>query len=554
MTAAHRTAAPRRAAQAGFTLIELMVALVVSAIVVLGIFAFSSIQQSTAAMHQRNVRVQQALEGAMWSIAGDMRQAGLGFARVCSELRVWDNATGRLINPGGGSDPANAAIDPETNAAYWVLRDGIQAHWNSTNATSFDGGNGSSSAPGSAADSFDVILADSSYINTYGVFELVSPIASATDYVLVETSTLLDNTNPQHLQQVQQLFPPGTFFITARGAPTGGGNPMRPEALGQCGLLQITGDVEAEPSNAQQWRLPVSGAISGFDANLDALVADNNGVIDDTAACPADVQSCDDWDPATDNDRGVTIIPLGRLRWSRYEIDYSVATLPYLVRYDIIGFQDGLDPGNLGSGVDYPFCDAGECTAPQLHLPGSNSPPTAVAIGPMIEDMQVAVGCDGWTAAGASAAPMGVVPPPDPGYEEIGPAAGTTANTPNVAIDENPFGMQRDRDEWVGNAVNEQTAPDCVWHGTAEYNRDLWIAQEGDSNPPPPFRMSPQTIRITLVGSGELPEQAGGLSTLEVLAVEDRIPLDSQVGVRQRFTLTERFTPENLRWRDPSIR
>jgi prepilin-type N-terminal cleavage/methylation domain-containing protein len=544
---------PSHRGQAGFTLIELMVALVVSGIVVLGIFAFSSIQQSTAALHQRNVRVQQALEGAMWSISGDMRHAGLGFARVCSELRVWDPGSGRLINPGGGADPASAVFDTDTGEAYWVLRDGIQAHWNSSGATAWDGGVGSSAAAGSAADSLDVILADPAYLGTYGVFELVQPIASATDYVLVETSALLDNQNTDHVEQVQQLFPPGTFFITARGASPGGGNPLRPEALGQCALLQITGDVEAEPSNPQQWRLPVSGAISGFNADLDALMADNNGVINETPACPADVQFCDDWDPATDNERGATVMPLGRLRWSRYEIDYSVLTMPYLVRYDIIGFQDGADPGNLGSAIDYPFCDAGECTAPQLHLPGSNSPPNAVAIGPMIEDLQVSVGCDGYTAAGAAAAPMGIVPPPDPGYEEVGPSAGPTANVPNLAIDENPFAQQRDRDEWVGNAVNEQTAPDCVWHGTAEYNRDLWIAQEGDSNPPPPFRMSPQTIRVTLVGSGEMPEEAGGLSVLSVLAVEDRAPMDSAVGVRQRFTLTERFTPGNLRWRDPSI-
>ncbi|WP_407674591.1 PilW family protein, partial [Paraliomyxa miuraensis] len=50
----------RRRAQAGFTLIELMVAMVVSAIVVLGVYAFSAIQQSTAGLHERNVRVQQA--------------------------------------------------------------------------------------------------------------------------------------------------------------------------------------------------------------------------------------------------------------------------------------------------------------------------------------------------------------------------------------------------------------------------------------------------------------------------------------------------------------
>ena len=65
--------------------------------------------------------------------------------------------------------------------------------------------------------------------------------------------------------------------------------------------------------------------------------------------------------------------------------------------------------------------------------------------------------------------------------------------------------------------------------------------------------MSPQTVRVTLVASGEYDEEAGGLGTDQVLAVEDRPPLTSEVGIRQRFTLTERYSPENLRWRDPQI-
>jgi hypothetical protein len=504
-------------------------------------------------MHQRNVRVQQALEGAMWAIASDVRQAGLGFARMCTELRVWDGRAGRLVNPGGGTDPANAYVDPVTQQALWVLRDGFQAHWDSTGAVDFDGGAASSSAPNSAADSFDVVLADSAYLGTYGMFELARPLGSGDAYVQVETSALLDSDNPQHLAQVRQLFPPGTFFVMARAA-TSTANPFRPERAGQCVLLQVTGDVEPEPGVATQWRIPIDPASvpSGFSADLDGLVADNNGVLDDTAACPAEVPQCDDWNPGTsDNVAGSTIVPLGRLRWSRYEIDYTIATMPYLVRYDIIGYQDGVDPGNLGSTVDYPFCDGGQCPAPQLHLPGSQSPPTAVAIGPMIEDLQVSVGCDGYTVAAAADAQMGAVPPPDPGFEEAGPVGGAVPNTPNLAVDENASGSQRDRDEWLGNAVQEQWAPDCVWYGTAEYARAGWVAQEGDVAPD--FRMSPQTIRITLVGSSEFPEEAGGLSVLSVLAVEDRPVLDSQVGVRQRFTLTERFTPENLRWRDPDI-
>jgi hypothetical protein len=170
----------------------------------------------------------------------------------------------------------------------------------------------------------------------------------------------------------------------------------------------------------------------------------------------------------------------------------------------------------------------------------------------MIEDMQVAVGCDGYTAVSAAAAqpPM---PVPDPGFEELGPAQGPTAGLPNFQVDENPSGNRRDRDEWLGNARNEIFAPDCVYYGTAEREAGQWAVVESDQSPPPAFRMSPQTIRITLVGSSETDEAAGGLATLQVLAVEDRAPVPSPVGVRQRFTLTELFTPRNLRWRDPTV-
>lgn len=531
-----RRLAPSRRTQAGFTLIELMVAMVVSAIVVLGVYAFSTIQQSTAGLHERNVRVQQSLEGAMWTMAQDVRSAGLGFSRSCSELRIYDAAQGRLVNPGAEVDPNVAYLDQNTNEPYWVLRDGLQAHWNSSIGTSLVGDQNRSSTTSSVADSFDVILAEAAYTDSFGVFRLAATVDPVDGYVLIEGSSLLDNTNPAHLAQVQQLFPPGSFFLLAR-TPDPVLNPLRADNHGQCPLLQITGDVEAEPGNSQQWRLPVDGTVSGFDADLATL-------LDTSMDVP-------DWGPTTDALVDASIVPLGRLRWSRYEIDYTLNTLPYLVRYDIIGHRSGVDPENLG-GTDYPHCQAGQCPAAQLHLPGGADPPAAIAVGPMIEDMQVAVGCDGWTTAAAAAADP-PLPGPDGGYEDLGPAEGPTAGQPNFQVDENPSGNQRDIDEWLGNARDELSAPDCVFHGTAERAAATWAAVESDTNPPPAFRMSPQTIRITLVGSSETAEAAGGLATLQVLAVEDREPIDSPVGVRQRFTLTEVFTPRNLRWRDPTV-
>lgn len=525
-----------RRSQAGFTLIELMVAMVVSAIVVLGVYAFSSIQSSTASMHERNVRVQQALEGAMWTMAKDVRMAGLGHSRVCSELRIFDVNTNQVINPGATLLPSAAVTDAVTGSAYWVLRDGLQAHWNSGIGTTFDGNLARSASPTSVADAFDVVLADSAYVGTYGVFRLeVLPADAGGVMLAFRTSDMLDNTNAQHLQQVQQLFPPGTFFALAR-SPGAGINPFAPENHGQCPLLQVTDDVFGDQNDPQRWWIPTDGAVSGFDAGMNELFSF--------------ADEFPDWNQANDAVINASIIPLGRLRWSRYELDYTVPTLPYLVRYDIIGFRDG-DPANLGN-VDYPFCASGQCPAPQLHLPDSNSPPSAVAVGPMIEDMQVAVGCDGYSAlAAGNASPP--INPPDLGFEELGPAVGATAGVANHSIDENPSGSDRDRDEWIGNARSEQLAPDCVWYGTAERDPVGWTAIEGTQNPPPNFRMSPQSIRITLVGSAETDEAAGGLATLEVLAVEDRPPTDSSVGIRQRFTLTEVFTPKNLRWRDPTV-
>ncbi len=530
----------RAAGQRGFTLIELMVAMVVSSIVVLGIFAFSSIQQSTTGIHERNVRVQQALEGAMYSLGQDVRGAGMGWTRLCTELRVWDAENNRLINPGGADQPVNAVTDDVTDAAYWVLRDGIQAHWDSSAGGSLAGAGGvarSSARPDSAADALDVIVAEANYAGGVGVFTLDGPIDPAGAAVTVRTGPALNSTIPGHVAEVQQLFPPGSFVLLVNPPNLS----FRAELQSQCVLMQVTADVGAG-ADTDRFSIPVGNA-SGFN-NLPGLLADNNGDA---------IGPMDDWVPTEVNVAGASIVPLGRLRWSRYEIDYSIETLPYLVRYDIIGYQDGIDPGNLG-GVDYPHCDIGSCPQPGLHLPGSGSPPQAVAIGPMIEDMQVAVGCDGYTSAGVLAADA-TIADPELAYQEEGPLEGPFAGQANNSVDENtPDSGERTRDEWVGNAVDEVWAPDCVWYGTAEYATAAWIGVEGTGSPPPAFRMSPQSVRVTLVGSGEFAEEAGGLAALGVIPVEDRPQMDSSVGVRQRFSLTERFAPENLRWRDPQIR
>ncbi len=527
----------RRRTPYGFTLIELMIAIVVSSIVVLGVFAFSQIQQSTAGLHERDVRVQQSLEGAMWTMGRDIRGAGYGIARHCTEIRIRDALAG-LINPGGTSDPGTAFRGNVTGEALWVLRDGLQAHWNSEGASSWDGGGAdSSAAAGSHADSFDLLLGEPGYVHGPGVFTLGTAVVDGDTVLDVRTHTVLDGVaQPEDLSAVQQIFPPGTFFLLA-GPPAG--LPFDVTQHGQCALLQVTGDVTA--GGPGTWQIPI-GTTSAFNADLDTLLLQD----------PAGDQGAqDDWSAGRVSGVGASVLPLGRLRWSRYEIDYGVADLPYLVRKDIIGFQAG-DPDDWGAAVDYPWCEGGNCPGPRLHLPGGNDPPAAVAVGPLVEDLQVAVGCDGYTTQAVTDC-GNCVPVPDATFEEDSAGAvGTNNDGPNVMVDEygaGSGGPSPDGDEWLGNAPSESWAPDCVFYGTGQYQAGAWAAADA-----PAFRMSPQLIRVSLVGAAEFESPAGGVSTNVLPALEDRAYKTSFIsGYRERFTLTERFAPANLRWRDPYL-
>ena len=151
---------------------------------------------------------------------------------------------------------------------------------------------------------------------------------------------------------VQQLFPPGTFVLVAL-TPAITALPLSPLVQGQCILLQVTDDV-APGADDDEWIIPI--AAGGFN-NLAGLLADPGG-----DECAAAAPPCrDDWDPSAYVAQIATVVPLGRLRWSRYEIDYTVPALPYLVRYDFIGYQ----PAALGSGPDYPHCTGGACPQPR---------------------------------------------------------------------------------------------------------------------------------------------------------------------------------------------
>ncbi len=540
-----------------------MVAILVSAIVLMGVFAFATIQKDTANIQQRQVLLQQSLEGSMHSIGTDLRMAGLGFGRTCSEVRVWSQAEGKLINPGAmtAADLANVHVDEITGEPYWVLRDGVQAHWRSgpdVGANNMPGSAATSASPTSAADSFDVFRGELNMVPGSGVFEVQSmPTASGGNAAIqFQSSSLLDNGSIVQLQAVQQMFAPGSFVLVV---PVTATLSYVTEDQSQCALVQVSGEVQAG-AGSTGWSLPI-GDNSQFNANLAALLNEGGGLITpDDATLGAvtgknGVRFGADWDPT--NTSRFELIPLGRARWSRYEIDYTVPTRPMLVRSDIIGWRQGDPVANITN--NYPGCTGGVCRMPTLYLPSVQVQPPRVAIGPMIEDMQVAVACDGWSPD-SSPVTDGLVPPPDLGFEERGPASGPFANAANRRVDERA-GVDDDRgnDEWVGNAT-ELWAPDCVSWGTAERNAVDWPSSgpASEARPAPGFRLSPQVVRVTLLAKPDT--VAGGADAKtdafynQLVAIEDRPTMDSVVGNREYRTLTERFAVRNSHWRDPALR
>lgn len=541
--------------QRGFTLIELMVAIVVSSIVILGVFAFSTIQKATIDIHTRNIKIQQSLEGAMWTIGQDVRMAGAGWTRLCSELRMWDRVNSRWLNPGASTTPANVPFDPVTGEAYWVLRDGIQAHWKSTDdsadtfpnlGATHSGWTASSAARESAADSFDVVRGSGAFGAMTGAF-VTTGMFSGTINVGLNGAHSFSGTNS--LAEVRQVFAPGTFFAVR--APVDAANPDSlyvPHLSQQCVVFQVTSDVE-EATAGSSWIIRVQ-PVSDFNVAPSDLLAAS--AVATHAAVPQD------WEPFADQ-AGNMVIPLGHLRWSRYEIDYTVPSIPYLVRYEFIDAQAGEEVTGLA--VDYPGCEpgSGTCPLPGLHLTTTTAAlPQATAVAPVIEDMQVAVGCDGYGSGGGPAN----VPAPEAGFLDPGPFVGTNAGNPDLAINEatNESGFRggtNNGDEWLGNARDDNWSPDCVVGGTGQERPGDWTTLENGRYPGVAlYRMSPQSVRITLTGTSEGPSGPGGLASVTLPAVEDREPVTQPAGTadpRDHITLTERFSPRNLRWRDTRV-
>lgn len=553
-------------------MVELMVALVVSAIVITGVMAFSSIQRGIASEQARQSKSTRDLDGSMWSLSQDINRAGLGFARSCSELRIWDGARNRLLNPGAiqvASNLDQRVVDPDTGESYWVLRDGIQAHWRSSGSTSLWGSGKKSSSSGSAADSLDIVLGDANFISATGLFELdgatwtsgelQSGKSAALRLKSVESQTgsaasgKLDSSNSGDLAAAQQLFVPGTFvMLMSKGQ---GDQAFRPHRQSQCVLLQITGSL-TQGADGREWKLPISNK-SKFNANLKELMG-LPGVstgYQPRKAKPGGTGGTGDWIPGALSQ--AMVVPLGYLRWSRYEIDYAKKGAPYLVRTDIIGIKEGKKNFSAG-GVSYPSCSGNKCPGAQLRIPGKGDKPPRFAIAPMIEDMQVAVGCDGYSQASVDKRNASIADRHDPRVM-WGPDSGfdETLHLPvaNLRVDEASNLDDRSQDEWLGNADGETWAPDCVYYGTAESYKDRWAqlsSQNGKSTTGgPAFRMSPQVIRVSLVS--RLTGKSSASKSDDLIPLEDRVAMTSFVPGYPVQIHTEKFAPNSLRWRDPAV-
>lgn len=567
----------RTSVPAGFTMVELMVAMVVAGIVLTGIFSFAAVQRGIAGEHASQNRAQQGLDGAMWSMGQDLNQAGLGFVRNCSELRIWDEQGKRLLNPGAiqrSNDLDSVALDAVTKEPFWVLRDGIQAQWHSANLSSLTGATKTSAADDSASDSFDVILGEGNFVAASGVFSVdtsswrdgslsasagaVLELKSATESTGSTSLGKMNSLLPEDLAAAQQIFVPGTFvMVMAKG---NNDSAFRVTQQSQCILLQVTGNL-VSGGDSDTWNLPISN-VSEFNANLTELLGlpgasakyemrAKNGIDGGTG----------DWQPGALNQAWV--VPLGYLRWSRFEVDYQQAKQPMLVRSDIIGVRRS-DPTFSSGSVIYSACPDKKCPAPVLRLPGSDDLPPRYAIAPMIEDLQVSTGCDGYTLDSVNEqnqkindphSPL-MIPPPDPGFEETDKRA-----VANLMVDEATDFSGRSQDEWLGNAVDETWGPDCVYHGTGQTYASAWSVlsyRSGGSpaNNAPAFRHSPQSIRVSLVARQERRGIAspGGLDAETKLApLEDRTSLPAFAPGEMIQVRSERFSPPNLRWRDPSM-
>ena len=140
--------------------------------------------------------------------------------------------------------PANVVVDGVTGEPYWVLRDGIQAHWRSANVATIQGSVATSASPDAASDSFDVFRGDPNVTSGTGIFRIPSLDTALTGggaRLEFSSNVLLDNGQAMQLAAVRQLFAPGSFVLVA---PVLTNTPFDASVQSQCALLQVTGEVK----------------------------------------------------------------------------------------------------------------------------------------------------------------------------------------------------------------------------------------------------------------------------------------------------------------------
>ena len=97
----------------------------------------------------------------------------------------------------GSSAGSDAAVDAVTNQPFWVLRDGLQVFWNSV-GVSLAGVDAHSASLSSVADAFDVLVAESNYIESTGLFTTApTDVDTAAGTIVARTATSVTMAEPR---------------------------------------------------------------------------------------------------------------------------------------------------------------------------------------------------------------------------------------------------------------------------------------------------------------------------------------------------------------------
>ncbi len=113
---------PRRGDQAGVTLIELMISVLLASILSTGLFYMMSSQQRTYSEQLSNMTAQQNLVGAMEYLQGQIWKAGYGFTGCGGEVKAVNDVEGSVtitaFAVGNGYNMFTGAADPDLSDSF----------------------------------------------------------------------------------------------------------------------------------------------------------------------------------------------------------------------------------------------------------------------------------------------------------------------------------------------------------------------------------------------------------------------------------------------------